>query len=145
MSVKRGRQKLLIQSPAGGDKDYLAVALCKDGIAKTMLVHRLVLETFVGPCPLGMEGCHINDVGTDNCLDNLYWGTKAQNAQDGIRNGVKANGERIGNSKLKEQDVREIRRLVVEGERHKVVAKMFGVSRGTVQKIVYRSIWDVVN
>ncbi len=50
-------------------------------------VHQLVLEAFVGPCPLGKEGCHRNDDQSDNRLANLYWGTKSENAHDRVRNG----------------------------------------------------------
>lgn len=46
-------------------------------------VHRLVLETFVGPCPEGMEARHVktNDPG-NNHLENLEWGTPKQNGED---------------------------------------------------------------
>lgn len=37
--------------------------------------HRIILETFVGPCPEGMEGCHTNGCPSDNRLSNLRWDT----------------------------------------------------------------------
>lgn len=42
-------------------------------------VHRLVLESFVGPCPPGMEACHANGNGFDNRLENLRWDTHENN------------------------------------------------------------------
>ena len=51
-------------------------------VAKSVMVHHLVLEAFVGlrhryrMCPLG------DDVKTNNCLSNLSWGTKGQNNTD---------------------------------------------------------------
>ena len=36
-------------------------------------IHRLVLETFVGACPEGMEAQHWNDNRGDNRLENLRW------------------------------------------------------------------------
>lgn len=42
-------------------------------------VHRLVLESFVGPCPDGMEACHANGNGFDNRLENLRWDTHRAN------------------------------------------------------------------
>lgn len=54
-------------------------------------VHRLVLDAFIGPCPAGMEGCHRNDVKTDNQLQNLYWGTPSENGHDRVRNGNQRN------------------------------------------------------
>lgn len=47
-----------------------------------LLVHRLVLEAFVGPCPEGMEGCHNNGNGLDNRLENLRWDTHQANMDD---------------------------------------------------------------
>lgn len=54
---------------------------------RTYRVHVLVLEAFVGPCPPGMEGCHENDIGADNWLENLRWGTPSENQHDKVRNG----------------------------------------------------------
>lgn len=51
-------------------------------------IHHLVLEAFVGPKPLGMYGCHRDDDPTNNRLDNLYWGTPADNTADCLRNGT---------------------------------------------------------
>lgn len=50
-------------------------------------VHRLVLESFVGPCPEGMQALHWNDTYGDNRLENLRWGTSTENSEDLVRNG----------------------------------------------------------
>ena len=63
------------------------VVLWKDGREYTRLVHRLVLEAFVGPCPPGMQGLHWDDDPANNVVENLYWGTSSQNRKDSIRNG----------------------------------------------------------
>ena len=42
---------------------------------KDFLVHRLVLEAFVGPCPEGKECDHINRKKGDNRVVNLRWVT----------------------------------------------------------------------
>lgn len=50
-------------------------------------VHRLVAEAFI-PNPEGYPlVCHHNDVRDDNRLENLYWGTVKDNAQDRERRG----------------------------------------------------------
>jgi hypothetical protein len=54
----------------------------------TRKVHRLVLETFVGPCPDGMECCHNNGDPADNRLENLRWDTLSSNAYDRVEHGV---------------------------------------------------------
>lgn len=60
----------------------------RDGTSPYRPVHHLVLETFVGPRPTGMETRHLNDVGIDNRLENLRWGTKTENQADRERNGI---------------------------------------------------------
>lgn len=50
-------------------------------------VGQLVLETFVGPRPPGLEMCHRDDDPWNNALSNLYWGTSSQNKYDLVRNG----------------------------------------------------------
>ena len=50
-----------------------------NGKNKTMLIHRAVLESFVGECPLGHEAVHNNGVKDDNRLENLRWDKKGNN------------------------------------------------------------------
>lgn len=56
------------------------------------LIHRLVLEAFVGPCPDGMEACHWDDNPSNNRLDNLRWASRTENMLDRTRNGIDNNG-----------------------------------------------------
>lgn len=51
------------------------------------LVHRLVLEAFVGPCPPGMQTRHLDGDPGNNHLGNLRWGTPAENNRDTLRHG----------------------------------------------------------
>jgi hypothetical protein len=48
-------------------------------------VHRLVLETFIGPCPPGLQCCHWDGVRTNNRLMNLRWDTPGANGADARR------------------------------------------------------------
>lgn len=61
---------------------YRVVSLGKKGHSGNFMVHRLVLEAFVGPCPEGMETRHLNGDRVDNRLENLTWGTPFENAMD---------------------------------------------------------------
>lgn len=45
-------------------------------------VHRLILLTFVGPCPEGMQCRHLDGNPGNNRLDNLAWGTTEENIED---------------------------------------------------------------
>ena len=66
---------------------YFAATLHRDGRRKNRMVHHLVLEAFVGPCPPGMECCHNNGDPSDNRVENLRWDTKKSNMQDIKRHG----------------------------------------------------------
>jgi hypothetical protein len=61
---------------------------CQLGRGNRVQVHRMVLEAFVGPCPLEMECRHLNGDPADNRLVNLCWGTKKENALDKQRHGT---------------------------------------------------------
>jgi hypothetical protein len=73
---------------------HVNVTLYKDGVAQTPLVHRLVLAAFVGPCPPGQQARHWDDVGTNNTLSNLLWGTPSDNQHDMVRNGLNHNANK---------------------------------------------------
>lgn len=65
---------------------YCIVNIQIDGKNKTRPVHRLVLEAFVGPAPEGYHGCHYPDSNpSNNRLENLRWGSVADNARDKYR------------------------------------------------------------
>ena len=85
---RKQKGRTLSQVRAGGSGGrYRACTLYRDGKPRQITVHVLVLETFVGPRPGGAHGCHRDDDPNNNRLENLYWGTAAQNAQDAVNNG----------------------------------------------------------
>ena len=104
------------------------------------LVHRLVLFTFVGPCPLGMECCHADGTRTNNFLKNLRWDTHINNYVDAKKHGTL----RVGNAKLTESQVRQIRELASQGYLQKEIGKLFDVSPQTISATVLRHIWQHV-
>ncbi len=77
----------------------------------------LLLETFVGPRPFGMVARHLNDVKTDNRLENLAWGTDWDNKQDAIRNGRTGRGQKRGPRPL------EVRRKISEAHKGKQLSE----------------------
>lgn len=50
-------------------------------------VHALVAEAFLGPRPDGSEVLHRNDDPSDNRVENLRYGTHAENMRDCVTNG----------------------------------------------------------
>jgi len=66
------------------DDGYLIVTLQNNKKGKTYLVHRLVLETFIGPPPFPNYECrHYPDTSKiNNHINNLQWSTHLENEQD---------------------------------------------------------------
>ncbi len=65
---------------------YCRVCLCKNGKTRMHFVHRIVWEAFVGPIPEGMQINHINEIKTDNRLDNINLLTPSENQKWGTIN-----------------------------------------------------------
>lgn len=107
LGLKSGK----ILRPAPDRKGYMKCVLQKDGVTKNKRIHRLVLESFVGPCPKNCEGAHIDGDVKNNNLRNLAWKTSAQNKQDQIRHGTLAVCENSKFAVLSNEDVINIRKL----------------------------------
>ena len=74
---------VLQQSVSGSPRyGYMGVTLWKEGKPSSKKVHRLVLEAFSGPCPVGMEACHNNGDRLDNRRENLRWDTHFNNCAE---------------------------------------------------------------
>lgn len=129
--------------PSGKD-GYRRVCLSHEGREITALVHRLVLTTFIGPCPDGMQCRHLDGCKTNNHVDNLAWGTSVENHQDKLVHGTKQWGEQATKVKLKTSDVLEIRRRAASGERLVDISKDFPVKYATIRNIVHRKRWTHV-
>jgi hypothetical protein len=76
---------------------HLLIKVCKNGKYESFFVHRLVLETFISPCPPGMECRHLDGNPENNKLNNLKWGTRSENVKDSIKHKtrVQPNGIKI--------------------------------------------------
>jgi len=133
-ALRRGR--ILIPVPKQGR--YLAVTLAAGRRRKQHLLHDLVLLAFIGPRPAGLQGCHADDDKANNALDNLRYDTPHGNAQDQIRNGRSAKGERHPLAKLTERDVRAIRE---SGESNLTLGFQYGVHPGHIHGIRARRTW----
>lgn len=101
--------------------------------------HRVAYELHVGPIPEGLQVLHRCDVR--NCVNpaHLFIGTNADNMADRNVKNRQASGERIGNSKLTEADVREIR--AADGVSQRRLAASYGVTQALVSSIRRRECW----
>lgn len=101
----------IIRKPTVDAAGYGNLSLTINRRAEHNRVHVLVLLAFVGPRPAGHHGCHRDGNAANNRLDNLYWGTPAENHQDTKRHGRAPVGDRHGRSKLTRAEVLRIRQL----------------------------------
>lgn len=115
-----------------------------NGKNRTKTIHTLVLETFIGPRPDGMECRHLNGDKTDNRLANLAWGTPKENAQDKIKHCVQMRGSGIYCAILDEQKVTVIKFLLHVGISQSDIGKFFGISHKQIHKISKGITWKHV-
>lgn len=122
---------------------YLSVTLWKKRRTRFFLLHRLVLETFVGPCPKGMEARHFPDRRRTNCrLSNLRWGTRARNQKDRVFHQTDNRGERSGNTNLTWEIVRKIRKMYITGKfTQSELGRMYGISHSAAHNIIKVKKW----
>lgn len=81
---------------------YKRVGICTDKGRKHKLVHRLVLDTYVGLPKKGQLSRHLNGVRADNRIENLRWGTPEENQADMLKHNLErvAKGEECRNKKI---------------------------------------------
>jgi len=125
---------------------YLHFTLTIPGVRqKSRPGHRLVLEAFRGPCPVGMEACHSPDrAPSNNALANLRWDTHASNHADKTLHGTAQIGENHGMHKITEADVTAIDAALVAGMSHDQIAADFGICLQLVAAIAGRRLWPHV-
>ena len=70
------------------------VSLSVHNRATSRLVYRMVLESFVGPRPAGMEACHGDGNPGNDHLSNLRWDTHESNMQDMRAHGTNRNTQK---------------------------------------------------
>ena len=120
---------------------YHRVTLCNEVGAKRVLVHALVLDTYMGPRPGGLQCRHLDGNNGNNHISNLEWGTAKQNSHDRMLHGNTSRGERTPSSKLTADDIRVIRERRANGEVYRVLATEFDVSITTIWQIATRRNW----
>jgi len=102
---------------------------------RSFYVHRLILQTFVGVCPDGMQSCHNNGKRSDNRLSNLRWDTFKNNHADMMKHGTRLMGENHHLSVLNELQVRIIRNYPKHYGDASYLTNVFKVSRRTIRDL----------
>jgi len=129
--VRRGGRDLALVEHGNG---YRQVAICTNGSPRSMLVQRLVLETFDRTPRLGEEAAHRNGDRADNRIANLRWATKGENMQDAARQGT-AGVWMKSRATLTADEVGDIRAARRRGELLGTIAARYGISKQQVSAI----------
>ncbi len=127
--------KLIMGVP---DNDYCVVTLCKNNTRKKVLVHRLVAQEFIPnpnnkPCVNHKDGNKQNNV-----VENLEWTSHRENTLHAIKIGliVFKQGMKNANTKITEEDIRNIRIKREEGWEVREIAKSHNLSDNHVRSIL---------
>lgn len=106
---------------------------------KPFLIHRLVLQEFIGPCPQGMQACHFPDRDpTNNRLNNLRWGTPKENYLDGVMHGTMGRGSKCGRrAKLTPENLKKAKITYASGARMQDLAEFYGIGLTTMWNAIH--------
>ena len=107
-------------------------------------INRLVLETFIGKAPHGYQAAHLDGDKSNNKLTNLAWVTAKTNAAHKNFHGTQPQGEKCGNARLTEDQVREIRKARFDGITGTSLAIKYGVPNSQIYRISLGKSWKHV-
>ena len=142
VASRKEREKILKPRHAGYSSregiPYLSVALFKNKVRKQFSIHRLVAESFCDNSQNKPEVNHIDNNPSNNCANNLEWVTTQENIAHRHKQGRSSSAKGVDNpnSKISEEDVNQIRKLLNESKlSQQKIADMFSINQGTVSKI----------
>lgn len=109
------------------------------GRSRRTYVHILVAEMFIGQKPfVGACVRHLDGISSNNNVENLAWGTALENERDKLKHGT---WDSRYSGKLSREQREEILRRAKNGERQRILAEEYGVSRPTITRLVNGSTW----
>lgn len=113
---KNGKKRTVSErllSPLKNMNGYLFVVLVKNGIKKNLRVQRLVLCSFLNDSlTTELHVNHLNEIRTDNRLDNLSlctqkennnWGTRNKKLSDSLKGGTRSQESKYRMAKAQQQ------------------------------------------
>ncbi len=119
---------------------YLSICVYLHKKPKTVLVHRLVLISFIENIENKREVNHINCIKTDNRLLNLEWSTSSENTIHAIKNGLinQKRGQDIVTSKLTQKEAIDIKYSVLKNCE---LVRKYNISPSVVSSIRKNKSW----
>jgi hypothetical protein len=141
---RRYKARMLAWTINEANGGYPEVALSRPGQKpQSIMVHQIILRTFVGECPEGQESRHGPLGKLVPALHNLCYGTRAENTgPDRLRDGQDNRGENHGAHKLTAAQVLDIRGRRESGEYLKDIAARYDIAFQTVSAIARRQQWS---
>lgn len=121
---------------------YGAIRITVNSIGITTGAHRMSYELATGINPVSQHILHSCD--NRQCVNphHLSLGTNLDNINDKIAKGRQPNGVLIKQSKLSEDQVREIRAKYVAGHTNKsALSREYGISRLNIANIINYKVW----
>lgn len=143
MSMKSKSPKILSPIRMGNYDGYQLSN--EDGKIVKVYRHRLVAETFIGPCPDGFECRHLDGDKSNADISNLRWGSPKQNSEDKLRHGTHKEGASHPGSKLSDESVIGMKERRTQGMAYNKIANEFGVSTMTAFRAIKGMSWRNVN
>ena len=127
---------------------YMMIVVRPNGRAsfKGVIVHRAVAETFIPNANGYKQVNHIDGDKHNNAVSNLEWCNQSMNMKHafahGLMNNSRFRGQGAYGSKLKEEDIIEIRKLCDERKfTKKRIAEMYNCSLSNIKLIAGRKTW----
>lgn len=105
---------------------YLRVNLCREDGCHTKTLHGLVVSTFMGETPDGLEINHLDGVKTNNTVDNFEFTTPSKNVRHAFELGLRL----PTNKKVRCVETGEV------FESYKNAAEKLGLNRSHVSQAV---------
>lgn len=127
------------------NRGYYKTHLSKNGVNKTVKVHRIVAQTFINNQLNKKEVNHKDGNKQNNTVDNLEWVTKSENQLHAYKTGLNSKAaERNPAHKLTWKDVNYIRANYQPYDpKYGAVAlgKQLNVHRKTIMRVALYQLW----
>ena len=148
--------RILSPYMTGKYRNYQAVSLKIDGKWKQYKIHRLVAQAFIPNPDSKPQVNHIDGNTCNNNVNNLEWCTNRENQIHAWKNGLNHRtekstnpphkyGSKTNNSKLTEQNVVEIKMMLLDGRLScACIADLDNVDRHTIYSIRNGRTWSQV-